>query len=126
MATANNAPRPSAARNTVKAQSSARPLSRTTRKKESEILEVSYAHRPFRRINFYLMGGCVLLIVIGFLLMLGPGSSVEEGFNPDIFSTRRIAVGPAITFLGFLLMAFAIIWQPRRGKKQQPHADTDE
>jgi hypothetical protein len=70
--------------------------------------------RPFTRKNIYLMAGCVALIVIGFLLMLGGGSSVEQGFNPDIFSARRIVVGPTITFLGFLLMAFAIIYQPKK------------
>ena len=34
-------------------------------------------------------------------------------FNPDVFSTRRIVVGPTLAFLGFLSMAFAIIWTPR-------------
>ncbi|MDE5851100.1 MAG: DUF3098 domain-containing protein [Muribaculaceae bacterium] len=60
------------------------------------------------------MACCLALIVIGFLLMAGPGSSVEGGFNPDIFSTRRIVVGPAVTFLGFLLMAFAILITPKK------------
>jgi len=76
----------------------------------------SAAHRPFEKINYYMMGACVLLIIAGFLLMLGPGSSVESGFNPDIFSTRRIVVGPMLSFLGFLFMAFAIIYQPRKKK----------
>lgn len=70
--------------------------------------------RPFTRINYYMMGGCVALIVIGFLLMSGGGSDTPEGFNPEIFSTRRIVVGPLLSFLGFLLMAFAIIWQPKK------------
>lgn len=69
--------------------------------------------KPFSRINFYLMGGCLVLIILGFLFMSG-GSSVEGGFNPDIFSTRRIVVGPLLSFLGFLLMAFAIIYSPRK------------
>lgn len=69
--------------------------------------------RPFSKVNYYLMGGCVALIVIGFLLMSGGGSTVENGFNPEIFSTRRIVVGPTIAFLGFLLMAFAIIYKPK-------------
>lgn len=75
--------------------------------------------RPFALVNILMMAGCVLLIVLGFCLMSGGGSSVEGGFNPDIFSTRRIVVGPTIAFLGFLLMAFAIIYQPasRRAKK---------
>lgn len=45
--------------------------------------------------------------------MGGDGSSVNNGFNPDIFSTRRIVIGPTISFLGFLLMAFAIIIRPK-------------
>lgn len=73
--------------------------------------------RPFGKINFICMGICLVLIIVGFLLMSGPGSSVEGGFNPDIFSTRRIVVGPALAFLGFLLMAFAIIIKPEHINK---------
>ena len=68
--------------------------------------------RAFGRRNYIAMACCLALIVIGFILMAGSGSSVEGGFNPDIFSTRRIVVGPAVTFLGFLLMAFAILIKP--------------
>ncbi len=71
------------------------------------------SQRPFARINFILMAVCLAMIIIGFILMSGPGSSVEGGFNPDIFSTRRIVVGPTVSFLGFLLMAFAIIYTPK-------------
>ena len=63
--------------------------------------------------NFILMAVCAAMIVIGFILMSGGGSSIEGGFNPDIFSTRRIVVGPTVSFLGFLLMAFAIIYRPK-------------
>lgn len=75
---------------------------------------LSESQRPFERINYLLMAGCLVLIIAGFALMAGPGSSAETGFNPDIFSTRRIVVGPTIAFLGFLLMAFAIIWKPAK------------
>lgn len=70
--------------------------------------------RPFTKINFYMMGVCVLMIIVGFLLMSGGGSDDPSAFNPEIFSTRRIVVGPAIAFLGFLFMAFAIIYTPKR------------
>ena len=66
--------------------------------------------------NFILMAVCAAMIVIGFILMSGGGSSIEGGFNPDIFSTRRIVVGPTVSFLGFLLMAFAIIYRPKKDK----------
>lgn len=72
------------------------------------------SEQPFSKINYYLMGGCLALIIIGFVLMSGGGSSVENGFNPEIFSTRRIVVGPLFAFLGFLLMAFAIVWKPKK------------
>lgn len=51
-------------------------------------------------------------ILIGFLLMLG-GSTTAQQFNPDIFSTRRIVIGPTIAFLGFVFMGFAIIYRPK-------------
>lgn len=75
--------------------------------------------RPFSKVNYYMMGGCVALIVIGFMLMSGGGSTVENGFNPEIFSTRRIIVGPMFSFFGFLLMAFAIIYTPASRRKEK-------
>lgn len=80
-----------------------------------------YSQRPFTKINFYMMAGCLAMIVIGFLLMSGGGSDDPTAFNPDIFSTRRIVVGPAIAFLGFLLMAFAIIYTPK--ERQTPESE---
>ncbi len=73
------------------------------------------AEFPLTAINFKLMAIAAVAIVVGFLLMLG-GSTTAEAFNPDIFSTRRVVVGPTITFLGFLFMAVAIIYRPR-GRK---------
>lgn len=70
--------------------------------------------RPFSKMNYYMMAGCLLLIVVGFMLMSGGGSTTENGFNPEIFSARRIVVGPALSFIGFLLMAFAIVWPPNK------------
>ena len=68
---------------------------------------------PLQRGNFIGMAIAGAMIVLGFLLMLG-GSSTAEAFNPDIFSTRRIVVGPIIAFLGFVLMAVAIIIDPEK------------
>ncbi|MDE5903204.1 MAG: DUF3098 domain-containing protein [Muribaculaceae bacterium] len=87
--------------------------------------DTSQAYTLFPRRNLMMMGGCLALIIIGFILMCGGSSSVEGGFNPDIFSTRRIVVGPALAFLGFLLMAFAIILPSRNVKKPQP-AETQQ
>lgn len=70
------------------------------------------AQLPLVKINFLLMAASAVLIIAGFLLMLG-GSSTGDEFNPDIFSTRRIVVGPTIAFIGFVAMGISIIYRPR-------------
>lgn len=80
---------------------------------EKKISRESFDQLPLAGNNFKLMIVAGAMIVIGFLLMLG-GSSSAEGFNPDIFSTRRIVIGPAITFLGFVGMAVAVWLKPRK------------
>lgn len=69
--------------------------------------------RPFVKLNFIFMAISLLLIVVGFLLMTGSGNNDPARFNYDIFSTRRIVVGPAMAFIGFVSMAFAIVYSPK-------------
>lgn len=85
---------------------------------------IKSSQKPFSKLNYYMMGGCIFLIVLGFILTSGGGSTVENGFNPEIFSTRRIVVGPLLSFLGFLLMAFAIVWSPK--KKETDATETED
>ena len=49
----------------------------------------------FDKTNFMLLAIGMVVIIIGFLLMSGPGST-ETTFEPDIFSVRRIKVAPAV------------------------------
>ena len=65
---------------------------------------------PLGKINFILMGVCLVLIIIGFWLMTG-SANVGDKFNKDLFETSRVTTGPIIAFLGFVLMAFAIIYR---------------
>lgn len=80
---------------------------------ENQFERAPGSEMPLQKNNFIAMAIAGALIVVGFLLMLG-GSSSTEGFNPDIFSTRRIVVGPCIAFIGFIAMGAAIIIDPRR------------
>lgn len=70
---------------------------------------------PLVKINFILMGIAAAMIVIGFALMAGGASADAEHFNPEVFSARRIIVGPNLAFLGFLFMGVGIMWP---GKKK--------
>ena len=67
------------------------------------------------KFNLILIACCVLIIVVGFALMTGEPSGATE-YNPDIFSFRRITVGPMMALSGFVLMIGAILF-PKRGDK---------
>ena len=43
----------------------------------------------FDRMNFILLAVGMAVVIIGFILMAGGGSD-EKGFDPEIFSARRI------------------------------------
>lgn len=60
--------------------------------------------------NLILIGVSFLIIVLGFALMAGDPSGATE-YNPDIFSVRRITIGPMISLAGFVLMIVAILWR---------------
>lgn len=66
----------------------------------------------FGRMNFILLAVGMLVVIIGFILMSG-GSSSEEAYNPDIFSTRRIVVAPIVCLLGFVSMIYAVVHKPK-------------
>lgn len=51
-----------------------------------------------------------LLIVVGYLLMSGPGTT-EHSFNPDIFSVRRIVIAPVLCLAGYLLIIIGILYE---------------
>ena len=70
--------------------------------------------RPFVKKNFLYMGISLLMIIVGFLLMTGSANGETAQFNSDIFSVRRIVIGPTLAFLGFVAMAFAILYTPKK------------
>ena len=66
----------------------------------------------FYRMNYILLAIGMAIVVVGFILMSG-GGSTEEAYNPDIFSARRIKVAPAVCLLGFVSMIYAVIRKPK-------------
>ena len=64
------------------------------------------------KLNLILMAVSFVLIIIGFALMTGDPSG--EVYKPDIFSVRRITVGPMIALFGFISMIFAILFHPKK------------
>lgn len=66
----------------------------------------------YDRMNYILLAIGMAIVVVGFILMSG-GGSTEEAYNPDIFSARRIKVAPAVCLLGFVSMIYAVIRKPK-------------
>lgn len=62
------------------------------------------------KVNLILIGVSLVIIIVGFALMTGEPSGATE-YNPDIFSFRRITVGPMIALFGFVMMIFAILFK---------------
>ena len=62
------------------------------------------------RTHYVVSALAVSLILSGFLLMTGEGST-NETFCPDIFSARRITLAPLMCLAGYLLLIPAIVWR---------------
>ena len=66
----------------------------------------------FGKTNFILLAVGMAIVILGFVLMSGAGC--DEGvFSADIFSARRIKLAPAVCFIGFISVIYAIIRKPK-------------
>lgn len=66
----------------------------------------------FDKTNFILLAIGMAIVVVGFLLMVGPNST-DTAFEPDIFSVRRTKVAPVVCLFGFVSMIYAVVRKPK-------------
>ena len=66
----------------------------------------------FDRVNYILLAVGMAVVIIGFILMSGDGST-EAASDRDIFSARRIKVAPVVCLAGFVSMIYAVIRKPK-------------
>jgi uncharacterized membrane protein len=66
----------------------------------------------FTRVNYILLAIGMAIVVLGFILMSGAGST-ETAYNLDIFSARRIKVAPLVCLIGFVSMIFAVMYKAK-------------
>jgi membrane-bound ClpP family serine protease len=69
------------------------------------------------RENYKLLAIGFVIIVIGFLLMLGGKSEDPNVFNEKIFSFRRITLAPIVVLAGFIFEIWAIMKKPKNADK---------
>jgi fumarate reductase subunit D len=65
------------------------------------------------RENYKLLAIGFVIIVIGFLLMLGGRTKDPNEFSYDIFSFRRITLAPIVILAGFIFEIWAIMKKPK-------------
>ena len=79
---------------------------------------MSQKNLALSKTNLIICSIAVLLIIAGLLLMTGPSTS-ESGFEPDIFSVRRIRVAPVVALSGFVLMIVGILYPSNKEKREE-------
>ena len=67
----------------------------------------------FSKINYILLVIGLAIVIFGFILMSGSGTT-EEAFNPEIFNDTRIKVAPMVSLFGFLFVIVAILWPSKK------------
>jgi hypothetical protein len=66
----------------------------------------------FGKENYKWMLTGLAVIALGFILMVGGGSTDPKVFNPGIFSFRRIRLAPFLVLAGFAIEIYAILKAP--------------
>ena len=67
----------------------------------------------FDKMNYILLAVGMAIVVLGFILMSG-GGSTDTSYDPDIFTARRIKVAPVVCPLGFVSMIYAVMRKPKK------------
>lgn len=78
----------------------------------------------FEKKNYLLLAAGMFTVIVGFILMSGPGST-EEQFNPDIFSTTRICVAPMVSLAGFVFIMVAIMYRSKKKQTESQEVQND-
>ena len=71
----------------------------------------------FGKRNYMIMILGVVVILIGFVLMMGGGSDDPNVFNEEMYNFRRIRLAPTVVLIGLAIEVYAIMANPDKNKK---------
>ncbi len=66
----------------------------------------------FERKNYIIMSIGIVVILLGFILMVGGGSDDPMVFNESIYNFQRIRLAPTLVLLGLAIEVYAIMANP--------------
>lgn len=69
-----------------------------------------------KNVRFVLIG--MIVMVAGYILMIGGGSSDPATFNPAIFDFRRLVISPLLVIIGIVIIILAIMRRPKDDKEE--------
>jgi len=69
----------------------------------------------FQKVNYLFLITGLIVLLIGFLLMIGGGSTDPDVFSNELFSFGRLTLAPILILLGYVIEIAAIMY---RGKKE--------
>ncbi|NLR62019.1 DUF3098 family protein [Chitinophaga polysaccharea] len=94
------------------AKTSINPGSKKDVQAKEDALANSYPILPKENYKFMLAG--IVVIVLGFLLMMGGDSNDPNSFKPEqVYSFQRITLAPIVIVLGLLVEVYAIMRRPK-------------
>ncbi|RKD87930.1 DUF3098 domain-containing protein [Mangrovibacterium diazotrophicum] len=67
----------------------------------------------FDRKKYIRLISILLLLILGFVLMSGPGKHPANEFDPSIFSFRRITLAPIIVLASYAGIIWLIMHKPK-------------
>ena len=67
---------------------------------------------PPKNVRFILIG--LIVMVAGYILMIGGGSSDPQVFNYDMFDFRRLVLSPLLVILGIVRIIIALMRRPKK------------
>ena len=66
---------------------------------------------PSKNVKLIAVG--LLVMIVGFILMIGGGSSDPNVFNPAMFSFRRLTLAPIVIIIGIVVILWGIMKTPK-------------
>ena len=86
-------------------------------KVQNQIKEEKSLVFAFNKKNYTLLIIGLILIISGFLLMVGGGSDDPEVFSEALFGFRRLTLAPILILAGYFVEIFAIMYRPKQTNK---------
>lgn len=68
----------------------------------------------FKKKNYMILIGGLVLILLGITLMIGGGSEDPTQFSEEIFNFQRLTLAPILIISGFVMGVFAIMYKSEK------------